>query len=121
MYHATEFRVKHQGRYVNQEQLEEMRAEHGVPPPLDLETLPDKADLDPDAPLAQLYAEHKQVRRYLHVRLDRKTGQYTSTIREGLSPEEKEVALALLARYDVKRRVRAMAVATEMEARHESD
>lgn len=88
--------VKYRGKWMDQDEVDWARQQEAQmrasvqPPPIDVESLPAKADLESENPLADLGDKVPGVRRYITA---------DGEIRSGLAPEEREIAQQILERY----------------------
>jgi len=102
MARPTKFKLKRKGRWVD---LEDVQAQRNAPPEkvefptLDLASLPDRAVLDPEMPLDQLFYEQKAIRAYVTLHTDYETGVQELRIRSGIPPEYRAVAQDILRKY----------------------
>jgi hypothetical protein len=93
--HETRIKVKRGGRWIDVEDLAEMRHEeeerrNANVPPVEVGALPGPDKLDSEVPVQQVFYEHPEVRRYI---------TEDGHIRRGLAPEHKAVAMDILRRY----------------------
>jgi hypothetical protein len=96
MARETRIKVKRSGRFVDVNDLPEVRRAEQPPaklPTVNVTRLPKPSKLNKDVPLEQLFVEHKEVRAYI---------TEDGKMRGGLSPKAQKKAEQILERYGGK-------------------
>jgi len=96
MAHATRIKVKRNGKFVDVEDLPDIRESERktVPmPKVNINRLPKLSALDKDVPFSQLFFEHPEVRAYV---------TEEGNMRMGLTPKAQKKAEQILERYGGK-------------------